>query len=584
MAAVGTNSGPSLGVRLFGNSVQPPDGMRDVFARVPLFVVEATADEFTRFQRETLLPRLPGAFANLSRLIGEQRDIPAAAQGELNILRTAFESISTITGGTSASPLAEVLWDAIEHLAAQVIEAREGWNAEVSFCLRHLDRVSGVGLKTAVETFEEALGCTTADRGAQLRDARRAFQEHLTDVGSDAGPPAFLALGWLAWQCSGVPAEGAPFLVETTRRAGEGYPVCRQTACWMLAHGALLDEDLDGAVSWINLAADARVDAQVLHDAAVIQALARNMGETKRRCGEAIAASPICTVSVLASGATAALGRDLADLLVRYQSKLRQEARHKVLTWASEARKAQEALRLAECSSLMQSESLEGHREAQKILDKADLLTVWQICDQADHGTRMVVKNTQAALKREHGKRKETVTALREKVEACWKARERRIEGAMVRQRKSVTSAREALTVSAVDSEKAQRGCMFGLFSGCAVFTLYVATASILALTGIRIGLDSFVGILAVVLSLTPIIIAMLVNLAQGIRRMGLDRELSKSVEEANLAYEEAVRQADILYRRDMEGARDQLATAEKELQRLEVAVRMLAQASTPTR
>jgi hypothetical protein len=110
------------------------------------------------------------------------------------------------------------------------------------------------------------------------------------------------------------------------------------------------------------------------------------------------------------------------------------------------------------------------------------------------------------------------------------------------------------------------------LAGGCSLFTLYVGLAIFLAFRGVEIGVSTSYGAVAIAICATPIGLAILMQLAQGVRRLAVDGELNSRIRTAEKEFEVARGDADIKYREQVASQREALAAAEAALAKVEEA------------
>lgn len=572
--AVTTRSTRELQEIILGPSATPDDWVSDLKSRISICWTAISGRDVIAFQNARLERLLDYAAQGINEILKSATSPNGAHTTELGYLhKTIVEARGLGSLGGGASPISDMLWDTAEAMTEEILFERGEIKREIAALGRYLERTQKQALQEAFSAIDDALSNEDYERLMALRDAKETFSNVQMELGEDYPPVALLAQAWLTSLMNYASSEILTLLNDTVQRSGEGPSVSAHLALRMLADLRAQREEYPEALRCAQLMIHVRASTGALIDAARYAVMARSNDEALRYVSLAVEKAPHSILSVLGDPILRKIGEPLLDLVVRLQWKARHAASQEIDGWVSQAKKITKAESTAE-AKLQLPQSLMPDKQMN--LMEADLLTAGYWRERAIEGRKNVLLRGVEALEHVRRERFTRTELYRHNIDACWDRREKAVDEALRVQELSARRARSTLQTSNNEAERLQRGCVFGLGSGCAVMSFYVAATILLGFRGMQIGLDSPLGTACVVLALTPITISVVLQVAFGFRRLALDSQVGRAIAAAGSGYEQSVHEADRIYRRDVERFRELLAGAEKELEKVETALRGL--------
>lgn len=344
----------------------------------------------------------------------------------------------------------------------------------------------------------------------------------------------------------------------------------------LLGHLELIDNELDLAWSALSFAANHNCDGEIILDAARLAIRLRKWDEARNLVQKGLGGSGLFAIRLLACPEMIEIAGDVLEALVQKQRVARQEIGLELAAWNSDANRIKQAGKVAN-SSLMCLYDLDSSRKhlASQIAG-ADLFSAISLTHQARDARHEAVRLANQQLGFEYSESVNKLEMAQSGINLAWIDREAMIEAAIVRQKTEVNVARQALHSSLRESEKNQFGCVVAMGSGCGAFVLYLFIAGILTTQGIGAGFGTIFGWFGLAASGIPILVAVMSQIAYGVRRSVLDKALHDKMKLAQIAYEVAAKQADKYYREQVRKFKQGLEEVEIRAKRLEESLEIL--------
>ncbi|HWD41078.1 MAG TPA: hypothetical protein VG944_19675 [Fimbriimonas sp.] len=572
MTKPGQRLDQKLEILALGHPPQREDWLQDIRLRMGLMFIDAPKKDLSTLLGARLKKRAGFAMSHLERMSKSLEGRPEGFQAEAARLREAVERSATIESG-SGSTLAEAFLDDMDVESQGILGERQALQKEWT----EFREAIGAGpldtIGKAQKTIEQAFLESGSDRGSLFREARAilttAAEEHPA-----VHPVLWLYLGWTVFQITESPDEVAPLL----KRVCEfSYPsVSAYFAYRLLAHF----EEAEGAYArgyeWLKKAIEMHVTPEVHCEAALSMASLHEPSLAKAHVEGALTDRAGSIVALLADDRILNMGNDLLDVAIRVQSRLRREGRQATSAWAIAAKDVADAQRMCGNGMHVPYELLESHKTIETRLETADIVSAGYLTRFAYRNAKEVRDAGQKALKAEHARRCDALSLSRKAADTVSGLREQKVLLAQRSHSDMVSAANEALAAADAESAKAEQLAIRGFASGLVLFGLYVFSYMVLASRDIVIGLTSPIGVLMMVTTALPVAGGLLIHVAAGYKRSGVQTRVREAIKKAARGLDEAGKEADDFYRDQMSLHRKNLTVVEAELKKAEQALRTL--------
>jgi hypothetical protein len=367
-----------------------------------------------------------------------------------------------------------------------------------------------------------------------------------------------------------IPLEFA--VSQTSSGVGPGKSLCARLYAYVLARQQRFEE----AYQWAYAASSVWPCVGAQHEKTRYACLSGRLDVARQELDTLVRCSPLGIVMAYADPAISVLGQDLLEGSIREQMRLRQVAREEIAGWEAVAKKSADVRRRVPTISIP-VDLTDGAIACKAENEDSHFLCAAQHVRRASGAKEDLKCLTAAAVLAEKRKRAEAVNLARQSIEAAMEARENWIRASMAAHEESLKGVRSALSQSNSKGENIQKGCGWGLSTGCAALVGYGILALVLSVRGIMIGPTTHWGIAMLTLASLPVLVALAFHLSYSVRRMMLDSQVNSQIAASNEEYERSREEANEQFRGIIEGSQAQLAEEEKHLLRVEDALRILS-------
>jgi len=569
---------------VFGDATILVDWLTGIASVVPLITLGLETGTLVKFQAERLSKLRADAFRNAEQVFtlcsgkpaGFQREAERVHKGincfdEATRIAHATVSVRGIADGDRITR--EALWDALEEEAQAIERMRTAFRAEIQHDVESLETLKRQQLEQAEALIAEAVLESPLERSRLLRESRRILRDLTSETGADLSGAAWAHYCWVTWQLTAneeetmIPLEFA--VSQTSSGSGPGKALCARLYAYLLNR----QERWDEAYQWAYAAASIWPCVDVFHERARYAALSGRIDIARKEVEALIHCGPLGVVMAFADPTLLLVKSEILETTVREQLRLRQLARQEIANWEAMVKKTVEVRRKVPSISLPHDLTDDVERFKAEC-EESHFLSSSQQARRAGSAKEDLKCLTAAALQSEKRKRVEAVAVARANIEGAMQARDNWIKASMAAHEESLTGIRSVVSKSDSKGEVAQKGCGWGLSTGCAVLVTYGIFALVLGARGIMIGPGTTWGMLMLTVSALPVVLALIFHIAYSAKRMILDAQVNAQITVSRDKFEKAREEANEQFRGHIESNQEQLAVEEKLLLRVEEATR----------
>ncbi len=569
---------------VFGDSVELVDWLYGIAFTVPLLSFDLEGADAIRLQAERLSNLKGAAALNFDRAVLALSGKPPAFHAEVERLRSGMAAMTE--AAKIAHPKAESLSKGDDLLRASLFSLLDDEVVDLANEHQVLNRM----LMDEVDSFDpagrdkiahadrlivDATGETGTERSTLLREARRILQVESREPGGESAPVLWSRLAWMTWLLS-VNVDETIEILETalsmrSMASRHGFSMLARMYAYFLAQRGQFTE----AYRWSSTAAEIAPGTGVLHERASYSAATGRGDRAKKDIEVFLKRGRLSILLAFADPFISSFAKDVLDMAVKEQLRIRKDAATAVSAWVGFAKKVTEARRLVGTLPIPRP-LLEGAQEAASAVGHANFIVATDLISRAQMSRHKLSEVAHRSLDAERKRHEEVANACRRALEDAWSHQEEYMESALAAQREAVLRLRQMLADPQGLGSKAQRGCAWGLGSGCSIFAIYIFLAGFLAMRGIEIGPESPFCIAAVIAAGVPVLAAIIQQLIYQVKKMEMDDRLNRQIRLTNAAFEKAIQQTEERYQVQMNKLREQLEAAESELKKYDEALKLL--------
>lgn len=493
---------------------------------------------------------------------------------EAERLAHSTSSIYSLSDGDRT--VREALWEVLEDYAREFERMRSAFRAEIQGDLERLDRVQRQQLVQAEMLLVDGLLEEPHERSRILRESRRLYHEVTAEAGFPLCCAVWAQYCWLTWQLTAneddtlIPLEFA--VNQPSSGAGIGKALCARLYAYLLAR---IDR-FDDAYEWCSTSAAIWPCLGALHERVRYALLAGKADVVRRDVDALVKEGVLGIVFAYAEPLCGLVQNDLLEGAIREQLRLRQIARQSIAEWQAVVRKAAEVRHRLPGISLPH-DLTDGVETARALNDEAGFLVAAQQIQRAESAKEDLKCLAVAAVNAEKRKQTEAIAQARKNIDAALEGRDQWIKASFAKHEQALQEVRSVLGKADAKGEAAQRGCGWGLSTGCGILMCYIFLACILATRGVAIGPRTPAGTFLLVLAGLPIMISIIYHMVYSARRMLLESQVNSQVATSTQQYEKAREQANAEFRERIEASQQKLAEEEAQLLLVEEAARIFA-------
>jgi hypothetical protein len=571
---------------VFGDTAQIVDWQCDIASILPLITLTLESAHVVRFQAQRISKLRANGMKNVDHASNLAARKPSGYVREVEILRRGmglFEEADRIAysngplrGMTDGDRVVrEALWDVLEDDAREVEQMRTALRTEIQADLERLDKVQRQQLEQAERLLVEGLLDEPHERARILRESRRLYREVTSEAGPNVSCAVWAQYCWLVWQLTAneddtmIPLEFA--ISQPSSGSGLGKALCSRLYAYLLARFERFDE----AHNWAHGAASIWPSVGAFHERARYAAMSGRTDILRGDLEALVHCSPLGIVMAYTDPTFGIMAPELLDYSVREQMRLRQVARQEISAWQAVVRKSVEVRRQVPSISLPH-DLTEGVDQSRDQNDEANFLSAAQQMRRASAAKEDLKCLTLVALNSEKRKRAEAIAVARRNIDAAMEGRDNWIKESHAAHEAALKSVRSILSRSNSKVDAAQRGCGWGMSSGCGVLAVYVILAFILSNHGVLIGPRTPWGAFFLLLSGLPVLTALIYHTIYSARRLILDTQVESQVSASSVKYNEARDEANEQFRERIEASKQKLTEEEAILASVEEALRIL--------
>lgn len=558
---------------LFGDSGIATDWVSEAPIIIPLMLLDVDEDFLSRYvaaRFTSIGPAMSLALEPLEKKEGEAKILASA----IDVVDTAI-IISTLESSAAAGLMPETRATAEEFIDRAVASL---WQQRNQFRQDYLLERSKMELE-AIERLEHVVTCIkdglqeeSTERTTLLREARKGLTDLLAETVHSASPMMWLILSWVTWQLT-MNEDEARGVLEACLGGNTGmnrpsFGLAARFGAYLMA----VRGESDLAYNWACTACKVWPTPGAFAERVRYSVLSGRIESLNRDLTELFDIDDAALVVTLGDPVLNRHRSLVLEVALAKQSLVRMEAKKKLVAWNSTIKKI-EALTTELGKNAIPFQLISGANDALARVDSADLITVRDIDQRAAASKSELMKAARGAAQLEKKKRNDAVEALRKAVDSISGLRDNAIQNAIGQRQTMMEQARLANGDVDALTRKAQKGCTWGMGSGCMMFLIYAAIAVVLSIQGLSVGPETIFGKIALFAAGIPVIMATFSQIGFLMRRAGLDKQVAARVVEAKAAFDQMKKDIEEKYREQDQKLRERLKAEEAALERLNKAI-----------
>lgn len=263
------------------------------------------------------------------------------------------------------------------------------------------------------------------------------------------------------------------------------------------------------------------------------------------------------------------LGARILGVALRAQARAQDEAMREVKLWRASVERLGEAEKASEHEAAIPSSLRSGYLTIDKDILKASFFEANRIRLLAESSKREVVGGGAREFREELIRRENLTKIARAQLDAAWQFREQSLQAAMERRDAADRAAREQMMAGLPSPEVMQRGCGWVAGLGCLGGAGYMSMVVLVA----GFGPDTTAGRVGLAFLAIPVVIAVFVQLAFGMKRLALEGDLYKVLNDSQQSYLDECDRIEASYNNKLPALRDAVEKAEAQQKKAEQGV-----------
>ena len=575
---------------MFGHTPESAELRSSVLGYVELLNLNPRPEQLIIFAGVKLISRQSEVLSKIGGFATLIPDLSEDAQSELKIFVSGIEQISGLrkrlgqsdSGGKKSSSshglghLIEAIYDDLDGEAVEWRQDQRLLDKEFREHLLLIDEFQAEQLSKACALYYEAISTTGVDRGQFTREAKSAFVEQslVSELGKSPYIWLHVAVSSLAASC-GVP-EVLPLLFRGLEDSLTEHKLSYCVSARLAAGMLMRERAYDQAYDVLRRAAAKHKTATLSMEMAICAAKRGLATEAICHLEKAMRARPATLLAVLAELDLVPISGTLLATILQFQRQERKEAFHAVAAWAQLSTRIEDIFKKSGIAAILGSDFLSGHKDASESLASANLFVSRRIKVLAQINQKQMGNIALEAGQKELTCRQEAVRLAKKTLEDTWECRESEVTQALGIQQSVVLAARKTLNMNDSDSDQVQRGCLTGMGLSASLFVAYCLAVTIAGSHGTNIGVGTPGGTISILTALIPACLAMINQVAYGIKRISLEAELAKYSSVAQRNYQNAVKQADARYKDRLAAFRAEVSEKEEALAKVVTCLKLL--------
>lgn len=544
--------------------------VRDIATRLPLILLEPPRDDLA----ELLLRRTEEALSLAETHLAESQGaawydtLAGADQEGVSRLQHSMDRLQ----GSSRGPR-ERRWleDAVDGRCVEIQRDAKAFWKSFDDHLGRFGNVTSRSLREAFEALRSGVRAAGTDRDVGLQDAQARLRELSTEEEGAQSHFVWLALGWLSSNVGGNWEAAEQTFFKGVLLRNPPSEIVEILLSRHLAHAHCQRKASAAALSAIQKAIGIHGDCGSHLDAARYGALADRPTEVRKNLDAAFAIDSLACIDALADSEVLVAGATVVHAVLAVQTQISD----RLAVAREDQRAALERARQALARSGLEGEVAIGLGEA-PISTKLGLYeaecALLELLERRSDAVSAVAGAIESAMK----EKRQRVEDAQRRLDDAWNEREAAGSEALAAHQSVAEAARSKASEGLPDAVRLQQGCMWSLAIGCGGIAVYAVLAALLGVAGVAIGPDTVVGKMAIGLALAPLGFAAILQIVVASKQSALQAEMWREIERSRLAMEAAQQKVDAAYRAKLPSLRDELASAQAELKRLEDALDML--------
>lgn len=542
--------------------------------------------ELSRIRTLQIKSLIPRAITNLHAWIRQAHEVGAARRIDPNnelprILEglIALEKALDVSATSQDSRMLQLcVREMIDEEVFQFLGQQDQFYRQLTIQMEQLESELKGKLKAGVSELEAGLGEVGIARSDHLRKARSESVAVADSNTGDFCTASALIAALASWKMTRGLEETKRLLRRAWGRAQRESDAVSGPIARFLGHLEWSDDEPELAWSAMHFAADRSIDADTLLETASLAIQLKKWDQARSLVAKGLKGSPLFTLRVLACDCMIEIVGDVLEGLVQQQKVSRQSVGTELAAWNADLNRIKQAGKKANSRFDFLDEVDASRKEVAERIATVDHFFAIALACHAKNGRQEAMQVANYQLGAEYSDAVRRLESTQIGTDQAWAEREAMIEAAIERQSSDVQTAREALQQALSESSKNQAGSTVAMGSGCGAFLLYLFIAAFLAAQGINAGFGTIFGWFGLAASGTPIVIAILAQLAHGAHRAALDKALHDKIRLADAAYDVAAKKADRFYREKVIKLREGLEDVEARAKCLEGALKVLNQ------
>lgn len=492
----------------------------------------------------------------------------------LESLKAGLQDLSTLKPPQAVGPSAKYFAEALDAEATRILDDCQTFRHIVKSAINRMGKIHGPGFERAVRFTREGALEKGLEQSEIFREAKRELETIMEDQESFPCEMVHYLHGGITLLLGQPPNDAQAQL----KRAHELSAPAADLRTYLIAQlWASVCAQVDDPLTAYNVCqrtVQLRSDFQSICLAMRAATFAGRPDEAIKMFAPVASHWPIMLPVFFGDRVISHLGATLFQAATKSQATLRQEASSKLMSWGEGIRRCREVKRQFDIEISLPAALGESRTTLIGFVPNADLFTAIAIVDHATLCANEVDRLARRTLEDLHAERTARVDAARRSIDQAASVRDRTVDVALEGDRSGVERARETLRRALRESERAQEKCTWGLGMGCGGFVLYLGVAALLAARGFQIGPTSPVGMVAAVVTAFPFLRAIILQITLGLRRASLESDLHAKSRAAQIAYDKAKHDAELIYRTRIADLMAQLERAEAETLQSDAALR----------
>ena len=570
--------------RVLGSDVPARSFVNDIYTTPFLMLADFDRASLVRFEAFRSERLLAPALARVEREYEESSSIAHRASSSIDAVMRGISKLECLKAIATNKPTRisedrvteEAAWMGMESFVKDLEDVRKRFDTECAEQLVNDPNLNGACLRSALDSFMAIMSRDVRSVRERLNEAFAVFQECLRLNSASVPAAVWFWHGWTLWRLENDPAVAQRAIAEAVRLSGREDSITRWLSCRLLSHMHAEAGDAEAAYESATRAMELRSDAVTTLELAACAAKMNKIRESRQMMGHALNLNPYVALRWLADESCPLSTHDVLDAMATQLPKLRESGQSLCHQWQATSKRVKEVTTQLGRDDIVGSELLDGHHESLRCVAKADLFVAWFIHHSADASKRLLIEQARASVTREIDRCEQLRQESEAAVETIQKTRDESLREIQTSRDRAVTAVRAAVRNAMKYEAMLDQGCGVSLGIAVTGFGVFAVIAAIGVIRGFAFGIDTTLGKVGLGLTLSPMILFLSAQMAQGIAAMRIEAEVQRRVDAIDAEARKKFGVADTAYREQITTQRQLLDDRSKEVRMCREAIKRL--------